>query len=418
MNKVQELIDFLAKKEVLIIFIILIIAIFLYIILWVISFIKKKNEKKKLKNNTQELTKLAEQVKLLEKEQREVLPPVFRIKEEIVDFPKIIKREKKQVKEKVVPIKKEEIKKEEPVKKEEAKVVVKETFVSPVATLPVVTKVIEPKKEEQAITKTIKFNDSLEEVEILDVTPSPDLITYKDEVYTQEEAREELKRLERELILQDKKEQEENVITPINDIVEPKEVKEVTNEEVIPVLDEMLENTKENITLTNFEQDQEENAIISLEELLERGRVITQEEIVKHEDDGNEPITLQELEERWKNDKEIVSMKEQENTKEEEIELLEVTPEVEQASIKEEPIFEIPEERVKVPTMDELFAKSKKPYTPSPVISPIFGIEEENLSRNNSLSLENTANYDKLDAEIRKTNEFLSKLRELQKKLD
>lgn len=414
----QELIDFLAKKEVLIIFIILMIAIFLYIILWVISFIKKKNEKKKLKNNTQELTKLAEQVKLLEKEQREVLPPVFRIKEEIVDFPKIIKREKKQVKEKVVPINKEEIKKEEPVKKEEAKVVVKETFVSPVATLPVVTEVIEPKKEEQAITKTIKFNDSLEEVEILDVTPSPDLITYKDEVYTKEEAREELKRLERELILQDKKEQEENVITPIDDIVEPKEVKEVTNEEVIPVLDEMLENTKENIKLTNFEQDQEENAIISLEELLERGRVITQEEIVKHEDDGNEPITLQELEERWKNDKEIVSMKEQENTNEEEIELLEVTPEVEQASIKEEPIFEIPEERVKVPTMDELFAKSKKPYTPSPVISPIFGIEEENLSRNNSFSLENTANYDKLDAEIRKTNEFLSKLRELQKKLD
>lgn len=413
----QELIDFLAKKEVLIIFIILMIAIFLYIILWVISFIKKKNEKKKLKNNTQELTKLAEQVKILEKEQREVLPPVFRIKEEKVDFPKIIKREKKKEVEKVVPIKKEEIKKEEPVKKEEPKVVVKETFVSPVATLPVVTEVIEPKKEEPAITKTINFNDSLEEVEILDVTSSPDVITYKDEVYTQEEAKEELKRLERELILQDKKEHEE-VITPVNIKVEPKEVKEVTNEEVIPVLDEMLDNAKENITLTNFEQDQEENAIISLEELLERGRVITQEEIVKHEDDGNEPITLQELEERWKNDKEIVSMKEQENTKEEEIELLEVTPEVEQASIKEEPIFEIPEERVKVPTMDELFAKSKKPYTPSPVISPIFGIEEENLSRNNSLSLENTANYDKLDAEIRKTNEFLSKLRELQKKLN
>lgn len=413
----QELIDFLAKKEVLIIFIILMIAIFLYIILWVISFIKKKNEKKKLKNNTQELTKLAEQVKILEKEQREVLPPVFRIKEEKVDFPKIIKREKKKEVEKVVPIKKEEIKKEEPVKKEEPKVVVKETFVSPVATLPVVTEVIEPKKEEPAITKTINFNDSLEEVEILDVTSSPDVITYKDEVYTQEEAKEELKRLERKLILQDKKEHEE-VITPVNIKVEPKEVKEVTNEEVIPVLDEMLDNAKENITLTNFEQDQEENAIISLEELLERGRVITQEEIVKHEDDGNEPITLQELEARWKNDKEIVSMKEQENTKEEEIELLEVTPEVEQASIKEEPIFEIPEERVKVPTMDELFAKSKKPYTPTPVISPIFGIEEENLSRNNSLSLENTANYDKLDAEIRKMNEFLSKLRELQKKLN
>jgi len=68
--------------------------------------------------------------------------------------------------------------------------------------------------------------------------------------------------------------------------------------------------------------------------------------------------------------------------------------------------------------MDELFSKSKIPYKPTPVISPIFGIEEDKLSSDNSLKLENTANYDKLDAEIRKTNEFLSKLKELQKKLD
>ena len=68
---VQEIIDFLAKKEVFILFIILLAAILLYIILWVISFIKKKDEKKKLKTNTQELTKLAEKVKILEKEQQE-----------------------------------------------------------------------------------------------------------------------------------------------------------------------------------------------------------------------------------------------------------------------------------------------------------------------------------------------------------
>ena len=48
----QEIIDFLAKKEVFILFIILLAAILLYIILWVISFIKKKDEKKKLKTNT------------------------------------------------------------------------------------------------------------------------------------------------------------------------------------------------------------------------------------------------------------------------------------------------------------------------------------------------------------------------------
>ena len=55
----------------------------------------------------------------------------------------------------------------------------------------------------------------------------------------------------------------------------------------------------------------------------------------------------------------------------------------------------------------------------SPIISPIFGIEKqiEEMSPT-EMELENTANYDKLDEEIRKTNEFLMTLRELQKKLD
>ena len=34
------------------------------------------------------------------------------------------------------------------------------------------------------------------------------------------------------------------------------------------------------------------------------------------------------------------------------------------------------------------------------------------------IELENTANFEKLDEEIRKTNEFLMTLKELQKKLD
>ena len=161
---VQEIIDFLAKKEVFILFIILLAAILLYIILWVISFIKKKDEKKKLKTNTQELTKLAEKVKILEKEQQEAaLPPVFRIKQE-------------KVREEIKPLVMEE-------KKEPPKIVVKETFTSPIAITPVVTEVIEPKKEENVITKEIKLNDnSLSEVEILDANPSE--ITYKNEVYT------------------------------------------------------------------------------------------------------------------------------------------------------------------------------------------------------------------------------------------
>ena len=334
----QEIIDFLAKKEVFILFIVLLLAISLYIILWIISFIKKKEEQKKLKTNTQELTKLAEKVKILEKEQQESSAPVFKIKQEkvTVEVPK----------KKVIP----------------PKVVVTETITSPLGIEPVVTEVIKPKNDE-----------TVSEIEILDTKPST--ITYKDEVYTKEEAQEELKKIEEQLISQDKEEKQEN------------------------------------IKLTNFEEDQEQNAIISLEELLERGKTITQDEIVKHEDDGDEPITLQELEAKWRKDQEVIALK---NEEDEDIEIL---------SLDEEKPFsyediKVEETKEKVPTMEELFSKSKVPYKPTPVISPIFGIEEDKLSTNNSLSLENTANYDKLDAEIRKTNEFLSRLKELQKKLD
>ena len=50
----------------------------------------------------------------------------------------------------------------------------------------------------------------------------------------------------------------------------------------------------------------------------------------------------------------------------------------------------------------------------SPIISPVFGIEK----KDSELELENTANYEKFDQEIKKTNEFLMTLQELQHKLD
>ena len=65
----------------------------------------------------------------------------------------------------------------------------------------------------------------------------------------------------------------------------------------------------------------------------------------------------------------------------------------------------------------QLQIKKKLKFKSSPVISPVYGIEKEEISAN-ELELENTANYEKLDEEIKKTNEFLMTLRELQKKLD
>ena len=62
---------------------------------------------------------------------------------------------------------------------------------------------------------------------------------------------------------------------------------------------------------------------------------------------------------------------------------------------------------------------SERIFKSSPIISPIYGIEKKDTNMSpTEIELENTANYDKLDEEIKKTNEVLMTLRELQKKLD
>ena len=55
----------------------------------------------------------------------------------------------------------------------------------------------------------------------------------------------------------------------------------------------------ENIALTNYETEQEENAIISLQELVSRAKdMYAQNEITQYQDEGNEPISLSDLEEK------------------------------------------------------------------------------------------------------------------------
>lgn len=144
-----------------------------------------------------------------------------------------------------------------------------------------------------------------------------------------------------------------------------------------------------NIELTNFELEQENTAIISLEELMKKADTLYQQnEVVQYEDEGNEPINLKELEER---------MKGQQESKKETV-VLETFDHVSKEST---PVIET----------------TPKKFKNSPVISPVYGIEKE-VSKDTDLELENTANYEKLDEEIRKTNEFLQILKELQKKLD
>lgn len=154
------------------------------------------------------------------------------------------------------------------------------------------------------------------------------------------------------------------------------------------------------LSLTNFEEQQEESAIISLEELVKRGKDIYKaNELTQYVDESTMPISLQELAIQSGNvakDYDEPFLIENVISKEEKAE---VEREVKKADSKLH--------------LDDFNSVGPK-FKNSPIISPVFGIEK----KDSELELENTANYEKFDQEIKKTNEFLMTLQELQHKLD
>ena len=204
-------------------------------------------------------------------------------------------------------------------------------------------------------------------------------IVYAPIELNQEEAREELERLTKELEIRAEIEKQQ-------------------------ALDEKNNVKKDSPELTKFEIEQEENAIISLDELMEKANdIYTNNEVVQYEDEGNEPITLDDLRARWEQEQAKINAVTSEEEKKEEV-VVEVKPEEKEVK------------QVLFPTMERITK-----FENSPIISPVYGIErqkEDDITNNTELELENTADYEKFDEEIRKTNEFIATLKELQKKLD
>ena len=162
------------------------------------------------------------------------------------------------------------------------------------------------------------------------------------------------------------------------------------------LIDVKEEEPIENIALTKFEEEQEKNSIISIDELMATKEMYKVEEINDYEDESNVILSINELENLKNNTQPVVKN---------EVEPVKLT------------VVDPKDIKPNVKVVDE-----KKPATTfksSPVISPIFGLEnKEKVEKNNVMNLENSATYDKFDEEIRKTNEFLNTLKELQKKLD
>lgn len=145
---------------------------------------------------------------------------------------------------------------------------------------------------------------------------------------------------------------------------------------------------------TFFERVQEEKSIISYNELLNSNINIDEENEKVLADEGNEPITIDEL------------------------------------LYKGESIEEIDQPEITIPTigkeqlidntniiLDEEYEEPKK-FKSSDVISPVFGVKREVVYKKEYNELGETINIKELEVEIKKTEDFLKELKKLKDKLD
>lgn len=232
---------------------------------------------------------------------------------------------------------------------------------------------------------------------------------------------------ETEFISQEKEEKQEEVLQYTSVEPSPEDARrELDRLKEELTLQQAQEDEMENIALNNYEEEQEANAIISLEELVKKSKDMYEaNELTQYADEGNEPISLQDLEKKL--DKKASELEDTfvlENVVPES-ELLDAEEENNEAVIVSSEAVNNTSTVNTVSTVSTIPARempeisSERKFKSSPIISPIYGIEKKDTDMSpTELELENTANYDKLDEEIKKTNEFLMTLRELQKKLD
>ena len=364
----NELINFLTSKEIIVVYMVAGVACFLCFLIYLID---KTYYKRKRKHNTKELNKLVEEVN------RELEEEGYDVNEEIYDTPVLAPIEEYS----------EEVEYFEEEKDIEDMIVENMEIVQDQADVEEIEEEIEVKP---VVAEPVVIEEEQEELCYTDIEPN------------KEEAQAELRRLTEELMKAEALAQQE---------VEVQET---------PVVEEV-----KNISLTSYEEEQEENAIISLEELVRKSKdMYEQNELTQYADEGNEPISLQDLEIKMKE----YSINEPTTVESivEEIESLEdhvvEEPVINEAqpvvieqqklvlddfnTVKVEPVEEVQQ------TISNAYQTTKK-FKSSPVISPIYGIRPQS-----ELELENTANYEKLDEEIKKTNDFVMTLKELQSHLD
>ncbi len=435
----SNIINLLTSQEMIVVYIVTGIACFIYFVIFMID---RSYYKRKRRQNTKELNQLVEDINIeLAKENdmtntdtllnientynEPVLEPISNNDFVYVEPINRVVEKKEEVK--AVPV-------------VENKAINVDTMIEEITATPapaVMEEVIlNDNKKEELTTESL---DEPEIVEVIEETTPVEPVTIEPievSVIEPEQAKAEPEEYKEEVIENTISVEENPAVTTITaeeevlevqpEVIEPvKETEELTYTSIEPTkqeaqaelrrLTEELEaassSQEENITLTSFEEEQERDAIISLEELIKRSKEMYESNEISQYDDENIPISLSDLERQI-----------QETLQETEIldtpaepTLIE-TPTIE--PIKEEQEQLVLEDLNTVEINEKPISNAYKTevFKISPVISPIYGIEKTRNS--NDMELENTANYEKLDAEIKKTNEFLATIKDLQKNLE
>lgn len=393
----RDLVEFLTSQEIMIVYAIA----FGLCVFCVVSYIVKINSSKyRMKNNTRELNKLVGEIK---EQTTEEEISYLDDKEDSFQGPVL-----------------ENVTTNNDLKMDEG---------SSVIELLESTAEIQGTVSEQSKSSDVEEIEELEPIIIEPIVSLENNIntsdTNKVEVSNENEIESNSNESEVEFVSQESQEKQEEVLQYTSVEPSPEDARrELDRLKEELTLQQAQEDEMENIALNNYEEEQEANAIISLEELVQKSKDMYEaNELTQYADEGNEPISLQDLERKL--DKKASELEDTfiiENVVPES-ELLEAEEENNEAvivnseAINTNTVNTNTVNTVSVREMPEI--SSERIFKSSPIISPIYGIEKKDTDMSpTEIELENTANYDKLDEEIKKTNEFLMTLRELQKKLD
>ena len=161
----------------------------------------------------------------------------------------------------------------------------------------------------------------------------------------------------------------------------------------------------------NFEQEQEEKAIISYQELVDNVKAGKIDVIDDEETNINfvEALALS-------NDEPLMQISEEESESK-------VTPTMVKDAINEIVTSSVKEETVVETEVVKPVVTEEKKFKKSEFISPIFGIMQDNSEyptiskKETMLDIMNTRDYNKLTEEIKRQEEFLNALKEFRKNL-